>query len=249
MKTHSIIVLSLFSLCFCSLSFSQESKYGLSVRAGMNYSDANYGIESLQSLFPIEDYPLYSSGGGPAFGYQFGVAGSAVFGKRWELFTNFDFMRLNYDVTSAVFDIDSIPTGRPVRPDVPVIISGNVGYHYLVIETGLRYSFNDDVTKGMFVGVSISDMFHLSTTWRFDVKYETQQIDERVDLSDNQEGLEFTNPFMLGLHTGYHLKVKENFSIAPIVDFRLGLSPVVDLAEEILNPQLFSLTIQGQWWF
>lgn len=248
-------ILSFFSvhlllLCTTSLWAQNPKNMALEIRTGLNTSNAGYGIEALSSLLPINDYPRYSSTETPAIGFNFGVGASFKIGDHFEFLTNIDYIKYNYSVTDHVFDIlESLPSNRVIRPDVPILITGQIGYHYLNIETGVRYSFNADQQKGMFIGLYISDMIHLNTNWIFDVKYEDQRIDNDLDLSEEQEGIEFRNVVFLGSNLGYQIKLKENFTISPLVDFRYGLNPVVEVSERENEPWALSFMAQAKWWF
>lgn len=241
--------LFIFLVILNGISFGQDSTLTYELRIGTNFNDANYGIEKLQDLFPIGEYPIYTNGGESGAGYQFGLGVSWAFSKHFELVTTIDYLRYNYDVTSGVLDFDTIPTGRPIRPTVPIFITGSVGYTYLNIESGIRYSFNKDSKRGFFIGGFISDMVHLNTDWTFDVKFEDQRIENGVDFSEDQEDLEFKNVVYLGVNAGYFVRLGKRISLAPLIDLRFGMNPVVDIQDEPLNPTTYSFNLVGKWNF
>jgi hypothetical protein len=243
----------LFFLCFLfvaqNIVFAQNTSFGIELRAGYNFSDVDYGIAHLDHLIPISDYPIFSRAEEGELGYSFGIGAAFSFGKHIELLTNIDFIRLNYDVATGVFDEGSIPPNRPVQPDVPIIIAGTVGYSYINIETGLRYSFKPDSRTRPFVGIFINDMIHLNTAWTFTVKYQDNQIADKIDFSENQDEITFSNVFFAGMNAGCQFMITENFSIAPMIDFRYGLNPVVKNEPGIKAPFVLGFNIQGKWWF
>jgi len=226
--------------------FAQDSTFNFEVRLGINNSDMNYGIDELSDLLPIDDYPIYSSSGVGAVGYSIGVGLGWSLSKHFELITNIDYSLLNYDVSSGVFRTLTSTLGRPVQPETPTFIDGTVGYSFINIEPEIRYHFNPNKKEGLFVGASISNMIHLNTDWQFDVLYEDLRIENDVDFSEYQEGIEFKDLFFLGLNTGYYFKIKENFSIGPKFNFHFGLNPIVEDGSNVLSPTIFGFNVYSK---
>ncbi len=249
MKYLPIFQVSILMLFTANLT-AQDSKYSLELRFGTNQSDMNYGTEPLEPLMPKEDYVGFSNIGDGGNGYSFGFGVGWSFGKRFELMTNIDYVNFEYESTIAVLSENTISIPPNPRPDVPVTIAGDINYNYLNIEAGIRYSFNDDRSKGFFVGAYISDMIHLNTEWNpFVTVFEDRRIDRNVDYSEIREAVEFNDLYTVGVNLGYKFKLIEKLSVAPLIDFRYGLNPVVDVDEEVLNPMAIGFQVQASWAF
>lgn len=247
MKNLSSYIITLIILLTISNQLSaQDGSTFLELRLNGNNSDMNYGIDELSDLFPVSDYPLFSNTGSPGIGFTLGLGAGYQLNNRFEIRGAVDYIKYNYEVFSGVFDTTTPVVGRPIRPEVPIIISGDVGYNYLSIEGGLRYSFHNDPNKGLFAGLMISNMIHLNTDWTFDVKYEDQRLESKQDLSAEQEGIEYNNLVTIGLEIGYEILLTDQLSIAPTVALIQSLTDTVE-NEETLNPSAQRFGVQLRW--
>jgi len=240
---------SLFFSFFLILSISldaQDSKFTLELRGGINNSDVNYGIEELSTILPLDDYPNFFSSGVGNTAFSFGLGGAYALGKHVEFTANIDYTRYNYDVVSTVM---TAGVTNLFRPEVISTIFGNTSYNYLNIETGIRYSLSEERNKGFFFGAFVSNMFHLDTDWKLRSIFENGVIDNNADFSQNQERIDFKNLFFLGLNTGYKFKLKENFSLSPVIDFRYGLNSVVESNESVPSPLAVGYYVMASWQF
>ena len=229
---------------------TESSKFALEVRGGINYSDMNYGTEYLRGLLPTDDYTTYTVIGEGTDGYSLGIGGSWMINNRFEGVVNLDYVRFSYKGTSTVVDELLNPQSSNPRPEVPILLASVIDYSYLNMEIGIRYSFSEDLTKGLFAGASISNMLHLNTDWSdFRVWYEDRRFSANEDFTDSQDGLAFNDLLFLGLNVGYKYKITDRLSIVPLIDFRYGLNSVAETTESIPSPLVINFQAQAIWNF
>jgi hypothetical protein len=229
---------------FLSLS-AQNHKFSLDIRGGANLSDLNYGYElfDFENFFPRNDYIFFGEGGQGDYGLHVGIGASARVFKRFLLFGGVDYARLRYGVDASV---DSLrpSVSRPLSPNLPIMADGVVGYSFINARTGLSYSFNKNVAKGLALSVSLSNMIHLDTDWTLDITYETLRMGTEEELPPVAEP-DYQHLWFLNLGLDYKFLLGEKISLVPYIEYNHGLNPLVTGA---LNPQAFNAGIGLKWW-
>jgi hypothetical protein len=249
MKNKILIILTtIVFMISCNNAFTQFSKFQLGVNFGVNVNDINYGTDYLTQLLPIDDYNGFGTQGTPALGHTFGINGSFRLGKRFLILSNLNFSTMNYNIQGHVEDMRATVI-RPPLPEVPTNLEGKVKYSFLDIQTGLAYSFNDNIQKGFFALVTLNDLIHMRT--RIDLEgvdelgneYSFGQQDVQIQFT------EYNNLILIGGGLGYHFVLSEKLTLSPMFTYKHALNDLTMDDDKDVQPTVIDLRANLKWWF
>ena len=222
MKNHPLIVIFLLSTFFVT---AQQSSNSFKIRGGLNSTDMNYGTEFLSDFLPKDDYSSFSAGGNGSQGYYLGVGYNRILNDHFELFSNLDYASHHYEIDGNVAELR--PTvSRPLNPELPTSAKGDVIYSFFNLDFGVNYYFRQKTASGLFLSALISGNFYVDSKWKVDVLYEDGSTGTSKELPGEERDY---NKLItsVGLGVGYNVPLGNQFSIAPLIDIRLGFESLV----------------------
>lgn len=214
---------------------AQLPRFSLEISGGLNYSDLNYGYElfDFESILPKDDYLLFSEGGQPDWGAQYGIGVNFRVLNRMTAFAGAHYSSLSYRIEASVDNLNPNVTRAP-SPEIPVGVDGLVNYNFADLHAGLNYHFFRKPENGLYASLSLSHLIHLRTLPVLGVTYEDMSTGTEEDLPAIAEP-DYKGLWFAGLGLGYRIPAATRLWVTPFAEFRYGLNPLI---EEELNPTM-----------
>ena len=228
-----------------SLAYAQFEKIGITLEAGINKSDMQYGSELIRALLPRDDYNSLEAGGESGRAYTFGLGTEIPVYKGLYALARVNYTVFRYQIEGEVNNLKSTVT-RPPGADIVVAADGDLDYQFIEISAGISYHLNDNPKRGLFGTMYLSHLIHLNRNWDLDVTFENG-VDGNLPWDRHFEQLsEFNNLRMAGAEVGVRLPLSSKVTVAPKFGFQLGLNPVEG---STITPMASTGAIQLSTWF
>ena len=203
---------------------------------GINFSDINYGNDIVKETLPVGDYTGVSIAGDGAYGYQYKIGTSHPIFLNTTLAADIGFAQLGYRVNGFVENINPALL-RPLSPDVPTSIDGQIDYRFVTYRLGVRRKFGFDTNEGFILALATEHWMHLNTKWNMDVVFETTDTGVFNDFEEEaNDPTDYNDLTWISLGAGYQFPLGANFSVIILPDVKLGLNAIED---NTVNPIQF----------
>ena len=240
-NSQRFLALAFSFFLFASLASAQYEKIGITLEAGINNSDMQYGSELVEKLMPTDDYTSFMTGGDAGRAYTFSLGTEIPVYKNLYALARVNYTVFRYKVEGNVRN----PVTPQSRPDIVIAADGDLDYSFIELSAGISYHLNNNPKTGLFGTLYMSHLIDLQRNWDLDAQFEND-LEGNVSGEPPFDDIDFNNLWMVGAEIGVRLPLSSKVTIAPKFGFQLGLNPVVD---DTITPTASTGAIQLSTWF